>query len=96
MEQDDYFRREVESARYSVHLEAKRNISKEIKGNKDLDTSKWFLEKYDKDANVPVVQANTQVNIFENIRRKFVKDETIHEVQTQETAPAGEERPSES
>jgi len=78
------FLEETEAARKYLQLEAKRNVSKSITQEKSLDTSKWLLEKYDKGANNSLVQSNTQINVFQDLKKKFFDGEITEDQTPQE------------
>lgn len=70
LKSDPLFSDKITSAKNFAVLASRQNVVKAIVQDKDLDTSKWYIEKHD--IQEPV-QNNTQVNIFTSLRDKYTK-----------------------
>jgi len=68
--QDEEFRARIEEAKHYAVIAARQVVVKAIVQDKDLDTSKWYIEKHDLPS--PAV-AQTQVNVFNMLRDKYTK-----------------------
>lgn len=69
IKKDEAFSNRMESARQYAIIAARQNIVRSIVEDKDLDTSKWYIEKHD--TKQVVNQQNTQVNVFAALKDKY-------------------------
>jgi hypothetical protein len=82
IKEDEDFCDRIENARNYAILAARHVVVTSIIEDKNLDTSKWYIEKHD--AKQQGNQQNTQVNVFTTLKDKYmIDDEVKTEVKTE-------------
>lgn len=72
IKKDDDFSDKIENARNFAVLAARQNVVKEIVEEKNVELSKWYIEKHDLPQQAQF-QQNTQVNVFADLKNKYMK-----------------------
>lgn len=74
LKNDPEFSNKIEAAKHYAVIAARQVVISSIIKDKDLNTSKWYLEKYDAKSDAP--QVNTQVNIFNQLKEKYTVEKS--------------------
>lgn len=70
---DEDFTNKIDTAKNFAVIAARQVIVKDIVDNKNIESAKWYLEKHD--IKSTGVQQNTQVNVFNTLKEKYMIEE---------------------
>jgi hypothetical protein len=70
LKEDESFLTKMEAAQHYADIVAKNLVVKAITEDKDLESAKWWLDRR-VFKNQPIIQANTQINVFGQLKQKY-------------------------